>query len=312
MGLLGDFFESVIDKAADTVQTLTGEKERRKLVQDIKETYSQFRLKVEDKIDLINDYIDSFNMSIRELNTMRRGQVRENICILGSFLGKFGKTKEIGEYTSEKENTEIAIPEQEFQRKEDYIKEIDWSKEDVFEDTFFLTPIGMAVKTREQNQSMYEQMKKIEHESIIILQQLELKEYTVMQDKEIADLYIHCVSIISEYIRNTILPELQIVETFFQSIAIKNKVIAEDGFNDVKYNFNLSMINDNIYSSHYQFIKNSFMFYVISCKIYNTSVLTNLLIGNVNEEDKKIITEQRNLLLEQKQKVDTFLTFERG
>jgi hypothetical protein len=45
------------------------------------------------------------------------------------------------------------------------------------------------------------------------------------------------------------------------------------------------MLRDTPYQKHYLFVKNVFLFYVLSCKIYNTPVLTRLLNNRITNED---------------------------
>lgn len=171
MGLLN----SALDWCADKVQTVTGEKERRQLVQQFKDMYDEFKFTVKQKVEEINEKIKEFNLSIQKINLFRKKQIEPEIVCLGEFLGKFGNTKSIGAYAEEREKYEIDLPEQKYEIIEDYIFEIDWSQEEVFTNTFFLTPVGMTMKTKQQNLSMREQLNNFRLEIDETLSQLEIK-----------------------------------------------------------------------------------------------------------------------------------------
>lgn len=307
MGFIGD----IIDWAADKVQTATGEKERREWVQRYKNTYFEFKNSVEIKVKEINEKIEDFNLLIQRINLFRKQKIEKNIIHLGRFLGKFGNVKPIGSYTEEKESFEISLPEKQFETKEQYISEIDWSKDEVFLNTFFCSPIGMAIKTKSQNLSIQEQFRAFELEAEETLKQFELKKIKVVQDKKIADIYIYCVGYITEYIKKVIIPELDVVEAFLQSLSLKNEVIAEQSLSNIKFTNNIRLLKGTQYERHFMFVKNAFMFYVISCKIYTTPILTKLIKGNIQLEDVKGMEENRVVLCKQKENVDKYIMFNR-
>ena len=305
-------FDDILDWAADKVQTVTGEKERRRLVSEFKDVYDEFKTDVEIKISDINRIISEFNRNIRKINNVRKTDVEKNIVLLSNFLGKFGKVKSIGEYYMEKESNMLVLPEHKFEMKESDINEIDWSKDDVFQDTFFLTPIGMTIKTKEQNLSINEKLNQLRLEAEETLNQLKIKEYAAEQDRVIANLYIDCIEIITNYIKEVIIPELKVVESFFQVLKIKNEVISGNSLQEIKFSNDIELLRDTQYEKHFLFVKNAFMFYVISCKIYNTPVLTRLLNNKTEKQDIDLLEKDKKLLLEHKKVVGGNLMFVRG
>ena len=305
-------FDDILDWAADKVQTVTGEKERRRLVSEFKDVYDEFKTDVEIKISDINRIISEFNRNIRKINNVRKTDVEKNIVLLSNFLGKFGKVKSIGEYSMEKESNMLVLPEHKFEMKESYINEIDWSKDDVFQDTFFLTPICMTIKTKEQNLSINEKLNQLRLEAEETLNQLKIKEYAAEQDRVIANLYIDCIEIITNYIKEVIIPELKVVESFFQVLKIKNEVISWNSLQEIKFSNDIELLRDTQYEKHFLFVKNAFMFYVISCKIYNTPVLTRLLNNKTEKQDIDLLEKDKKLLLEHKKVVGGNLMFVRG
>lgn len=304
-------FDDILDWAADKVQTVTGEKERRRLVSEFKDVYDEFKTDVEIKISDINRIISEFNRNIRKINNVRKTDVEKNIVLLSNFLGKFGKVKSIGEYSMEKESNMLVLPEHKFEMKESYINEIDWSKDDVFQDTFFLTPICMTIKTKEQNLSINEKLNQLRLEAEETLNQLKIKEYAAEQDRVIANLYIDCIEIITNYIKEVIIPELKVVESFFQVLKIKNEVISGNSLQEIKFSNDIELLRDTQYEKHFLFVKNAFMFYVISCKIYNTPVLTRLLNNKTEKQDIDLLEKDKKLLLEHKKVVGGNLMFVR-
>jgi len=305
-------FDNVLDWAADKVQTVTGEKERRELVQSYKNKYLEFKECVEEYIDAINEKIQEFNLLIKKLNQYRASKVSSNIVLLHDFLGKFGNIKLIGEYAEEKTSTELVVPEKQFENKENYISDIDWSKDDVFINSFLLSPIGMKMKTRKQNLSMREQLGEFELEINETINQFEIKKYNVQKDQEVALLYMECITVISEYISKYILPELEVVEAFFQSLTIKNEIIAGNELQELTFTNDISFLKDTPYERHFHFVRNAFMFYVISCRIFDTAVLTNLINGDTSDNDLTTLQDNKKVLLEQKNNVNKYLTFIRG
>ena len=305
-------FDDILDWAADKVQTVTGEKERRRLVSEFKDVYDEFKTDVEIKISDINRIISEFNRNIRKINNVRKTDVEKNIVLLSNFLGKFGKVKSIGEYSMEKESNMLVLPEHKFEMKESYINEIDWSKDDVFQDTFFLTPICMTIKTKEQNLSINEKLNQLRLEAEETLNQLKIKEYAAEQDRVIANLYIDCIEIITNYIKEVIIPELKVVESFFQVLKIKNEVISGNSLQEIKFSNDIELLRDTQYEKHFLFVKNAFMFYVISCKIYNTPVLTRLLNNKTEKQDIDLLEKDKKLLLEHNKVVGGNLMFVRG
>ena len=56
----------LIDWMADKVQSMTGEKERRNLVSEIKSVYNAFQTMVIEKINTLNGIIDVFSDSVND------------------------------------------------------------------------------------------------------------------------------------------------------------------------------------------------------------------------------------------------------
>lgn len=304
-------FTDVLDWASDKVQIMTGEKERRERVAEIKNTYDDFKDQVSNNVNGVNSSIEVLNSSIKKLNDFRAGNVSKNIEFLGGILGHFGNVKMLGDYAEEETACYVVVPEHRFISIEDYIQDIDWSKEDVFINSFFLSPFGMKKKTQAQNLSMQEQLNSLKLEAEQTILELKNLKFAVEQDKKIAELYIFCVERIICYIEKVIIPEMDLVEAFFQALTIKNKIISDNSLENIEFRNNIDLIRDTRFQDHYQFVRNSFLFYVIACKIYNTPVLTNLLKGTTSENDLNEINKEKDVLENQMNNVNRFLIFKR-
>ena len=110
---------------------------------------------------------------------------------------------------------------------------------------------------------------------------------------------------------NVIMPELEVVEALLQSITLKNEVVVGNELESLTFNTDLRMLKGTIYEKHYHFVRNVFMFYVISCKIFDTPVLTNLLNGNTSSSDQRELNKQKVLLLDQEVLINDSLMFSR-
>lgn len=303
---------SLLDKASNFVQTMTGEKQRRQIVSDIKSYVSNLKSSVNNSVDEINIVISKFNELIQLLNDIRNKKVRQSINSLSIFLSHFGNIENFNEYIAEDEKNKFIISQRPFEKSDNYIKNIDWTQDEVFTNTLVLTPIGMTIKTKKQNLSMLEQLGELKIEGESILNQLKIVEYSTRQDCEIAALYIECIELISGYIEKSIIPEFEIVEAFFQASAIKNQIIVGNELNLVKFSNDINIVNNKKYIKHFNFIKNTFAFYIISCKIFNTPILTKLLSRDIQESDLVTLTDNKNLLLAQKNCVQNNMVFKRG
>ncbi len=170
----------------------------------------------------------------------------------------------------------------------------------------------MKFKTRNQNVSMHERINALKLQIEQTVQEIDMNTFTAGLEIEICNLYLRNVRTISEVITTKIVPEIELVDAFFQAEAIKDAIIVEAQPRELKFHYNVCTLIGTPYERHYQFIKNTFMFYVISCKIYDTPVLTHLLGHTTSIEDKKQIEGEHQLLLQQAQAVSESMTVARG
>ena len=307
-----EIFDKLNNWAADKVQTATGEKERKQLVKDYEKKKIEFIELVNNQVPIINNKIYNYNYIIKDINCYRKDIVSNNILLLHDFLEKFGKVKSLGEYSNERAVNELSIPEKSIESKEQYFSEINWSSEEVFEKSYKLGIIQTRSQTREQNISIVSSMETLNLEIEKTIRDLRNKIFEIEKDKEIANIYFETITIISEYIIGTILPELEVVESFFQSLILKNEIIAGHHLGNLEFNNNLLLLKDSQYEKHFQFVKNTFLFYLISRKIFDTPVLSKLIYGNVEERDKLMLQKNKDILIEHKKNINKSLMFKRG
>lgn len=297
--------DSLLDWAAEKVQNFTGESDRRRLVEQFKLVHIEFQNIITEIVEKINIAIGIFNEKIDELNSYRQNKVKKNIFILGVFLSQFGKLREVGDYADEDKHSEIDVPKKQFQQSEDFIKDIDWSKDDVFEKTFFKSIFGVRAETRKINQETTQKIEEFKMECEEMVRLAENKNDFINQDIMIADMYSDCVKSISNTIEEKVLPELELVQAFLQCDEIKNNLLANKEV-EIKKENDITLLAGSMYDKHYQFIKNTFMFFIISSKIYNTQVLTNLLNDGKHDEEEKIVRGYTEILEEHQNKLEQY------
>ena len=179
-------------------------------------------------------------------------------------------------------------------------------------DTFFLSPIGMTLKTRKQNLSMLEQIHALELQTEATLRELRGRENVTEQERKICSLYTDNIRFISTFITDHILPELELIEAFFQAEELKNEIICGNPLENLSFTFYIQALENTPYHRHYQFVKNAFAFYVLSCRIYNTSVLTNLLQNRTTENDISQLEDEKAALVYQSTAVSETAMVPRG
>lgn len=274
-----------VDDAAKVVQKFTGEKERRQIVEETKHEYKESRNAIQILIDILNNLIKEFNQKIKALNSIREEKVKINIQKLGSSLSIFGNIKDMSEYSEEKEKLFFYIPERDFEGVENYIADIDWSSDEIFLRTFF-QGIFTRFFTRKQNKKMRERLEKFKDDMMGEKDKLNNKiEMIEKVDMRICDLYIELVEKISDYIKFKVIPQIEVIESFLECESVKNVYIADTKakiIENVEYETDIKLYDNTIYQKHYNFVRNSFWFYILSATIYSSPVLTKLL------ENKKI------------------------
>ena len=286
----------IIDFMAKKVQDFSGETERRELVQEFKCAYQEHRRKLNEIIEKVNVKISNFNNKIQQINVFRQEKVIKNIYQLGNFLKYFGHLDLSSQFILESEKDKEILPQKKLDKISNYIDEVDWSRDDVFLKTFSKTIIGAKLETRKMNLSMRDNLNHFRLSATHTENTLESKGESIEIDIRIANLYEENIKTIDQVITKKVIPELELIEAFMQAEAIKNNILVNNNDIDLTTNHDFSLLKGTVYDKHYQFIKNTFMFYIISKKIYNTPILTNLLSDSATRDDLKNILNEKEVL----------------
>ena len=281
---------------AKKVQDFSGETERRELVQEFKCAYQEHRRKLNEIIEKVNVKISNFNNKIQQINVFRQEKVIKNIYQQGNFLKYFGHLDLSSQFILESEKDKEILPQKKLDKISNYIDEVDWSRDDVFLKTFSKTIIGAKLETRKMNLSMRDNLNHFRLSATHTENTLESKGESIEIDIRIANLYEENIKTIDQVITKKVIPELELIEAFMQAEAIKNNILVNNDDIDLTTNHDFSLLKGTVYDKHYQFIKNTFMFYIISKKIYNTPILTNLLSDSATRDDLKNILNEKEVL----------------
>lgn len=275
-----------INWLARKVQNFTGETDRKQIVAQTKLEYVKSRKEIEYIVQELNYAIEKFNIKIVELNNYREKRIKNDVEKLGSFLSTFGNIKDISEYSEEKEKSFFNIPERAFEEVENYIADIDWSSDEVFLRTFFQGGAFASIFTRGQNLKMLERLEEFKNSVINMKDKLNNKIKMIEKvDMRVCDLYIELIKAICYYIEFQIVPQIEVIQSFLECESVKNVYIADTKaktIENVEYETDIKLYDNTIYQKHYNFVRNSFWFYILSATIYSSPVLTKLL------ENKKI------------------------
>ena len=276
----------IINWAARKVQNFTGETDRKQIVAQTKLEYVKSRKEIEYIVQELNYTIEKFNIKIVELNNYREKRIKNDVEKLGSFLSTFGNIKDMSEYSEEKEKSFFNIPERAFEEVENYIADIDWSSDEVFLRTFFQGGALASIFTRGQNLKMLERLEEFKNSVINMKDKLNNKIKMIEKvDMRVCDLYIELIKAICYYIEFQIVPQIEVIQSFLECESVKNVYIADTKaktIENVEYETDIKLYDNTIYQKHYNFVRNSFWFYILSATIYSSPVLTKLL------ENKKI------------------------
>lgn len=287
------------DWASKKVQNFTGEAERRELVEQFKQVHNTYLDIIRDIVACINNTIQQYNLKIENINKFRINNVKSNINNLGNFLCKFGNISKNINFEQEQMRNSISIPDKQFELVENYIKDVDWSQEEIFMKSFSKGIFGTKSHTQNQNKEIIQKKNDYKVAMEQVKNRLNQLHKNTELDIEIANLYYENIKLIDTTIQDKIIPEIEFIESMLEAESIKNKFISDKNLDNILVNKDISLLNGTIYKKHFNFIKNSFMYYIISKKIYDTSVLTKLLDYKEDLSGSNELEDQKTLLLEQ-------------
>ena len=302
----------------DWVEDFTGKTERDRILHEMNNLQNDVKKTLETGIKEINKQIEELNININKLNLFRENSIKNNLIFLDKFLQKFGFVdkniffREENNWSYSKKNIALINDIEEYKNKYD----LDGSLE-LLKAAF--GAIYLHFKRQKENVRLNAELGRMRHEYEKLKNDLKYQKQFYKENNEIALLYMLCLNEIHLTIVNIILPEFETVEAFCQVLELKNKVINDEDLENIVFKNRILALQGTDYDKHYRFIKNAYAFYVISLKIYNTPILSNLFNSKFSksnfsetENELKYLEERKNILLKQKDNLIENLIMERS
>ncbi len=302
----------------DWVEDFTGKTERDRILHEMNNLQNDVKKTLETGIKEINKQIEELNININKLNLFRENSIKNNLIFLDKFLQKFGFVdkniffQEENNWSYSKKNIALINDIEEYKNKYD----LDGSLE-LLKAAF--GAIYLHFKRQKENVRLNAELGRMRHEYEKLKNDLKYQKQFYKENNEIALLYMICLNEIHLTIVNIILPEFETVEAFCQVLELKNKVINDEDLENIVFKNRILALQGTDYDKHYRFIKNAYAFYVISLKIYNTPILSNLFNSKFSksnfsetENELKYLEERKNILLKQKDNLIENLIMERS
>ena len=302
----------------DWVEDFTGKTERDRILHEMNNLQNDVKKTLETGIKEINKQIEELNININKLNLFRENSIKNNLIFLDKFLQKFGFVdkniffREENNWSYSKKNISLINDIEEYKNKYD----LDGSLE-LLKAAF--GAIYLHFKRQKENVRLNAELGRMRHEYEKLKNDLKYQKQFYKENNEIALLYMICLNEIHLTIVNIILPEFETVEAFCQVLELKNKVINDEDLENIVFKNRILALQGTDYDKHYRFIKNAYAFYVISLKIYNTPILSNLFNSKFSksnfsetENELKYLEERKNILLKQKDNLIENLIMERS
>lgn len=291
-------------QSSNLAKKLQTNHEETQFLQRCDELYQDLKRTVTKELETISALTKRCNSRMGQVSTQRSNSMKHQMLRLETSLDLFGQPKSASDYAKEigKEMLsfeDIAGPYRKGQR--------DWSNWE----TVFRTPFSSG-STLEGPRSMGEELREMKWRADEITRELSRKQVQSKVDLKACHLYLESAQFIANMVSLRILPELLLVESFFQAEYLKNLVLADKTSKDFQFRYNVEDIKDTIYHSHYEFVKHAFLFYVLCCKVYNTPVLTRLVEHRCTAEDLQELERQQDALGFQAAAVCRELTVTRG
>lgn len=302
----------------DWVEDFTGKTERDRILHEMNNLQNDVKKTLETGIKEINKQIEELNININKLNLFRENSIKNNLIFLDKFLQKFGFVdkniffREENNWSYSKKNIALINDIEEYKNKYD----LDGSLE-LLKAAF--GAIYLHFKRQKENVRLNAELGRMRHEYEKLKNDLKYQKQFYKENNEIALLYMLCLNEIHLTIVNIILPEFETVEAFCQVLELKNKVMNNEDLENIVFKNRILALQGTDYDKHYRFIKNAYAFYVISLKIYNTPILSNLFNSKFSksnfsetENELKYLEERKNILLKQKDNLIENLIMERS
>lgn len=296
---------SIIDKLARKVQNLSGETERRELVEEMKLIHETHVGKLQMKIGVLNRCIASYNHIIQELNIIRQTKISKSLIVLHDFLDEFGKISPRDTYQDEVKKETFILPNGTFKKDEEYIGTIDLTKNRTLSRSFNKGVWGTKKDNRSNNLSIGKKIGEYQTTATAQLNHLRIEEDNVDIQSQVAELYSNTVCHVHGVIEERIIPELELAQAFLEAEEIKNYLISNETVPTKVETLDIHLLQGTQYAHHYQFIKNTFLFYVLSEKIYSTPILSSLINQKSTKSDFFALKNQVEILRTQEKQLIT-------
>ena len=295
----------------NNLRNYLGLNDSEKISSDFKNFCNQFEIQIEEAIITYNEKISAYNKDIEFLNTYRENDIRSKIDVLGKFLNKFGNLPQNINFCEENKKELHKLHKETFVKIKELIdlatpKKIFfyYSLLDIIITKIFIQTTNIELKM------VYEKFKLSAKEALRIEKNEE--KYCELEI-EILRMYIKTLQDISKSIERDIIPELSLVEAFFEAKYINNLVITgEIVKTEINFpeKYNLLAIKDTKYCKYYTFVKNVYLFMILVVEIYSSTILSRLFERNTQEEieditkdqlkekreDKKLLLKQRKMI----------------
>ena len=297
----------------ELIDKFTGKAERNALINKIEEVKNEYNFILHNGIINLNSNIAILNNQIDVLNDFRINHVKNDIYNLKNFLEKFGILDENNSYLGENKFTEVTFPQQIIYSIEDYIDEYDLREtSDWWKLVLGSVVTGVVLRyfRNKENEKIYSELENLKVKLEGIKNTIRNQEYLLSQNIEITKIYIGTIKEISETISNLILPEFELVEAFCQANELKNYVLVNKNIENVVFKHSIIAYKGTRYERHYNFIKNTFLFYIMSNRIYNTPILSRLFNNLKDTDGSRDIIElkaEAGKLIEQKRLIQSNL-----
>ncbi|URN95072.1 MAG: hypothetical protein NAG76_02095 [Candidatus Pristimantibacillus lignocellulolyticus] len=274
-----------------------GRSRNRELISELEQLSESYNREVSSLVHIINSIYTQFNLHIEEVNDIRIASWEQNIEPIQKFLSYFGDAQLTSDYVPEEIKVMVKRPQSEFEKLDQYIVDNDFSDKSMFFESILKSPLYVSWRNKKANDKIELNITTLATQFEQVIHELSLKKEVSELETKICQLYIETVRFIITFISERIVPELQFILSFFQAEALKDMIMSNQQVEKVAFDYNIHLLQDTIYQKHYQFIRNAFFFYVISCKFYNTPVLTKLLTHSAHSEDI-IELDQYKLMIE--------------
>ena len=298
------FIDNLLDKASHAMKSFVGENERLRLIEECKKCVSQYENQLDQSRTVVNQQIGMYNDTVPLINQKRRSEFKAILVELHTFLQNFGnigvnnwgfsfeftKSEQLG-FREEREIAEYRNNIAVFEKTENQI----------FDDAVKGVIFGLKIENKKQNL----QIEQVKNDIALAVQKMQ-NEYATMsaswRDRtEIAHTYLDCIELICETINTKIVSELEMILAFLKAESVKNLVISDQPIHEVQP-ADISIIKGTIYGKHYTFVKNAFLFYILSREIYQSPILTRIAQPERYSDcsnDKYLLYKQKEVLEQQ-------------